>query len=681
MKKLIYLKSLMMALLLFVGVSANATDYELVTSTSQLVAGCKYIIGSAKATSAVFMSTTENTNNRKQSASATITSSKVTLVSDMLVLTLGGSEGAWTFSTFNYAGTDGYLNATNTTSNNYLKVIAADDKYNKFSISFSNDAAVITCTGKSSRNIMRYNSSTSGGQIFTCYSSGQNPVYLFKEVKNTKTVKGIAIKTPPTKTTYVSGEKLDLTGLVLTVTYSDDSTEDITAGYTASPANNSAVVTANTQVTITYQEKTTTQAITVNQATPVITADDVNIEVGEIAQLGASSTPTATITYTLVSGGEYIDLADNMIEAKAVGTAVIRATTTATTELVSVNKEFNVVVSAVSENATLDFSKATYASADASAVTWNWDYVTVAAAKGGATTAPNNYLPTANGTYTSSRFYKNSTLTITPVSGLTVKKIVFTATSDSYTTALAGSTYTNATASGNTTTKEVTITPTNGANAITIKLGNTVGVEAMKIYYTGGPTSASITVTSAGYATYYNSSKAFTLPTGMTASVWSDGLQEMYTAGQVVPAGEPVVLKAAATDYTLNFTTDPGNSYKSQNMNDLEGSDTQLAIKTDSNSYFYGLSLNKAGETSSVGFYWMNETGAAFTNGAHKAYLKLAKTSGAKAGFPFNEDVDAINAVHTTLDINAPIYNIAGQRVSAETKGILIQNGRKFINK
>ena len=34
-----------------------------------------------------------------------------------------------------------------------------------------------------------------------------------------------------------------------------------------------------------------------------------------------------------------------------------------------------------------------------------------------------------------------------------------------------------------------------------------------------------------------------------------------------------------------------------------------------------------------------------------------------------------------TADSDAPIYNLAGQRVSKDTKGILIQNGKKFINR
>ena len=39
------------------------------------------------------------------------------------------------------------------------------------------------------------------------------------------------------------------------------------------------------------------------------------------------------------------------------------------------------------------------------------------------------------------------------------------------------------------------------------------------------------------------------------------------------------------------------------------------------------------------------------------------------------------NATAAALDVNAPIYNLAGQRVSKATKGILIQNGKKFVNK
>jgi hypothetical protein len=38
-------------------------------------------------------------------------------------------------------------------------------------------------------------------------------------------------------------------------------------------------------------------------------------------------------------------------------------------------------------------------------------------------------------------------------------------------------------------------------------------------------------------------------------------------------------------------------------------------------------------------------------------------------------------SVDNTFNENAPVYNVMGQRVAKDTKGILIQNGRKFINK
>lgn len=45
-------------------------------------------------------------------------------------------------------------------------------------------------------------------------------------------------------------------------------------------------------------------------------------------------------------------------------------------------------------------------------------------------------------------------------------------------------------------------------------------------------------------------------------------------------------------------------------------------------------------------------------------------------------DTTGITAVNAdTLDETAPVYNLAGQRVSKDTKGVLIRNGRKFMNK
>ena len=42
---------------------------------------------------------------------------------------------------------------------------------------------------------------------------------------------------------------------------------------------------------------------------------------------------------------------------------------------------------------------------------------------------------------------------------------------------------------------------------------------------------------------------------------------------------------------------------------------------------------------------------------------------------------DAVETVEAVLDVNAPIYNAQGVRVNADAKGLLIQNGKKFIRK
>ena len=42
---------------------------------------------------------------------------------------------------------------------------------------------------------------------------------------------------------------------------------------------------------------------------------------------------------------------------------------------------------------------------------------------------------------------------------------------------------------------------------------------------------------------------------------------------------------------------------------------------------------------------------------------------------------DAIENIEVAKNENAPIYNLAGQRVDKNYKGVVIQNGKKFINK
>lgn len=151
------------------GSGGGGEGWTAVTSTSDLEAGATYAISSA-ATEGTYLSTWDGGNNFPGSTSI------------ICPLILGGSAGAWTFQiadggTYN----DRFLTAASTTSSNYLKAVTTADAYSVFTISFeaTNKNAVITCTGKASRNILRYNANN-GSPIFACYTSGQSATYLQK---------------------------------------------------------------------------------------------------------------------------------------------------------------------------------------------------------------------------------------------------------------------------------------------------------------------------------------------------------------------------------------------------------------------------------------------------------------------------------------------------------------------
>ena len=128
----------------------------------------------------------------------------------------------------------------------------------------------------------------------------------------------------------------------------------------------------------------------------------------------------------------------------------------------------------------LDLTTATYSSASADQVVWDTPVMTITVNKAGASTNANNYLG-GSGTYTSSRFYKNSTVTFAPKSGVTVSTMVCSATSTNYATAFASSTWSNATAVAN--EKVVTVTPANGANAMDVTIGGVCGFTQIVINY------------------------------------------------------------------------------------------------------------------------------------------------------------------------------------------------------
>ncbi|MCQ2255699.1 MAG: carboxypeptidase regulatory-like domain-containing protein [Bacteroidaceae bacterium] len=204
-----------------------------------------------------------------------------------------------------------------------------------------------------------------------------------------------------------------------------------------------------------------------------------------------------------------------------------------------------------------------------------------------------------------------------------------------------------------------------------------------------------------GYATFYDSKHAVKIPEGVTAYVFTQkedgnlGLVEYAEAlswdaleyDGVIPAGKAVVLKGAGEVVlecaSTDLTAEDGASY-------LLGTDEDEMITENFGGLpclYYALTLNAENDPESVGFYWMNETGAPFVNKAHKAYLVIPQVNPgidayAKKAYLFKGDATAIqNANASANSAVAPMFNIAGQRVNENAKGIVIKNGRKYIIK
>lgn len=83
-------------------------------------------------------------------------------------------------------------------------------------------------------------------------------------------LESISVTTPPTKATYTVGETLDLTGMVVTASYSNNTTNIVT-GYTTTPAEGSTLSVEGTiTIDVSYTEanltKTTSFTIQVNPA-------------------------------------------------------------------------------------------------------------------------------------------------------------------------------------------------------------------------------------------------------------------------------------------------------------------------------------------------------------------------------------------------------------------------------
>ena len=414
-----------------------------------------------------------------------------------------------------------------------------------------------------------------------------------------KVLKSIAISGEATKTTYFEGETFDPTGLVVTATYDDESTEVVTG-----------------RVKWTFNPETLTLGTNEVKATATY------------GEMTASKPVTVTVTEA----------------PKVVG---------------------------------IDLTKDNTTTANENKLEWLGEIVTVTANKADATTNANNYYP-GNGK-TSTRFYRNSTLTFTPAPFVVLGEITYEATTPNFANAMVNSTWTNATAKAD--GMIVTITPTDGSKPVYAKIykdENTGGNSFSINYSLANETSLTLAAKSdegSYYATFSSASACeFAGADVFTVNVEGENIVLTEVVSKQVPANTGVLLKSAQNIVTAT---------RLESAPAIEGTNLlkPASEKMTEGFKFYKLAYDNFTEKTGLGFYWGAADGAAFTVKPGLAYLAVPQAQAANVkGFSFDGTQTGINGVEATTARGA-IYNLNGQRVEKAQRGIYIQNGKKFIVK
>ncbi len=183
-----------------------------------------------------------------------------------------------------------------------------------------------------------------------------------------------------------------------------------------------------------------------------------------------------------------------------------------------------------------------------------------------------------------------------------------------------------------------------------------------------------VTVSALGYATFApNLDVDFT---GTSIEAYKATVDETtvdFTKVNVVPAKTGVLLYAdGGASVNVPVSTKSTDDFTGNKL--VRGTGASLTYVEGTTEY-YILSNESAG----VGFYKANGNVVSI----NKAYLDLTNTGGAKSFvLPYSE-TDGIRSIENgkLRTENSDYYNLAGQRVGKDYKGIVIVNGKKYLRK
>lgn len=179
-----------------------------------------------------------------------------------------------------------------------------------------------------------------------------------------------------------------------------------------------------------------------------------------------------------------------------------------------------------------------------------------------------------------------------------------------------------------------------------------------------------LTTSAKGYATYSADYAVNYSKLGLTAyTLTVDETNKTVTAKAftgVVPAGGAVLVKGDASKaYTLTPATTEGDATFATDLK-------TGATKADGTQY---------GFTSKSGTPAFAQVVSGQDIPAKKGYIVLSGASAAKYSICFDDEATGIQTIEAASAANAAMYNLAGQRVDKAYKGIVIVNGKKYLNK
>lgn len=208
-------------------------------------------------------------------------------------------------------------------------------------------------------------------------------------------------------------------------------------------------------------------------------------------------------------------------------------------------------------------------------------------------------------------------------------------------------------------------------NSVEIDFSNYTQIQKMTVKYVK---LVSLTTAASGFSTYAADYAVNYTDAGLKAyavKVSDDKTKVAYTeCTGVVPAGKAVLVKGEAnSEYTLTPATEDADATFDT---DLQISDGKVTAD--------GTTIFAFGTKNEVSGFKLVKSGVVIPE--KKGYLVVENASAAKDFFAFDDSTNGID--DPTIEIgeeDVPLFNLAGQRVGKDYKGIVVKNGKKYVNK